>query len=83
MWKRGGIAPFMLNLSSIWGEWSASHLNRLTTPDKDPVTIEYEAGWGLQHVRTLAEKIYNFPSGRSRTMISPTYIPCLINHDTY
>jgi len=36
----GGIAPHILNLSTRWGEWSASQSGRFTHGEEPPVPIQ-------------------------------------------
>ena len=41
----GGVATLIINLSSSWGEWSASLLGRLKLTERTSSPIVEEAGW--------------------------------------
>jgi len=48
----GGIAPRILDVGIVWGEWSASRPGRFTPKERVPVHIVYEAGWAPESVGT-------------------------------
>jgi hypothetical protein len=53
-----GYLLLILDLSTSWGEWSASRTCRALPPGKGPVPIGLEAGWASELVWTqmLEEK---------------------------
>jgi hypothetical protein len=44
MWMDGGIAPRILNIGTISGEWSASHRRRLN-PGRGHLYTHWGEGW--------------------------------------
>jgi hypothetical protein len=50
---RRAIAPFVLNLGSIWRPMINFTLRPLYTRERNPVPIEYDAGWVQEPVWTF------------------------------
>ena len=46
----------ILELDSIWGEWSDSRFGRLIFGERTPLCIEYEAGWAPELVWALRRR---------------------------
>jgi hypothetical protein len=73
---RGGIAPIIHDLGTIWGEWSVSRPGHALPPEKGPpVPIVQEAGWAPEPVWTQRLEEKSFAPAGDRTPIVRSYSP--------
>lgn len=68
----GGTAVLIPNLTTIWGEWSASCPDSYIPVERSLLPLEYEAGWFPEQVRMFCTREKSLAPAKSK------FLECLV-----